>query len=92
MLLVQGQSYRQQYGMNVIHLLPMNLYGPDDNFDPASSHVIPAFIRKVQDAQDAGAGSIESGGRERHPGSSYTSTTPPAGSCSPPSAMTARSR
>jgi len=59
MLLVQGQSYRQQYGMNVIHLLPVNLYGPGDNFDPASSHVIPALIKKVQDAQDAGAGSIE---------------------------------
>ena len=59
MLLVQGQAYRQQYGMNVIHLLPVNLYGPGDNFDPASSHVIPALIKKVQDAQDAGAGSIE---------------------------------
>ena len=44
MLLVQGQAYRQQYGMNVIHLLPVNLYGPGDNFDPATSHVIPALI------------------------------------------------
>src|SRR5262249_15468396 len=48
MLLVQGQAYRQQYGMNVIHLLPVNLYGPRDNFDPASSHVIPALIKKIQ--------------------------------------------
>jgi GDP-L-fucose synthase len=59
MLLVQGQAYRQQYGMNVVHLLPVNLYGPGDNFDPASSHVIPALIRKVQDAIDEGRGHIE---------------------------------
>jgi GDP-L-fucose synthase len=59
MLLVQGQAYRQQYGMNVIHLLPVNLYGPGDNFDPSSSHVIPALIKKCQDALDAGARSIE---------------------------------
>jgi GDP-L-fucose synthase len=50
MLLVQGQAYRQQYGFNAIHLLPVNLYGPHDNFDPASSHVIPALIRKCLDA------------------------------------------
>jgi GDP-L-fucose synthase len=62
MLLVQGQAYRQQYGMNVIHLLPVNLYGPRDNFDPASSHVIPALIKKVQDALDAGAERIEAWG------------------------------
>ena len=59
MLLVQGQAYRQQYGMNVIHLLPVNLYGPRDNFDPTSSHVIPALIKKCQDALDAGAERIE---------------------------------
>ncbi|MGE0456192.1 MAG: GDP-L-fucose synthase family protein [Vicinamibacteria bacterium] len=59
MLLVQGQAYRQQYGMNVLHLLPVNLYGPRDNFDPASSHVIPALMKKLQDALDTGAGSIE---------------------------------
>jgi GDP-L-fucose synthase len=52
MLLVQGQTYRQQYGMNVIHLLPVNLYGPRDNFDPATSHVIPALITKFQHAID----------------------------------------
>ncbi|MBI3932193.1 MAG: GDP-L-fucose synthase [Acidobacteria bacterium] len=59
MLLVQGQAYRQQYGTNVIHLLPVNLYGPGDNFDPSSSHVIPALVKKVQDALDAGTGAIE---------------------------------
>src|SRR4051812_41224244 len=50
MLLVQGQAYRAQYGMHAIHLLPVNLYGPHDNFDPASSHVIPALIRKFLEA------------------------------------------
>lgn len=59
MLLVQGQAYRQQYGFNVIHLIPVNLYGPGDNFDPASSHVIPALIKKCIDARDAGAEHIE---------------------------------
>jgi GDP-L-fucose synthase len=51
MLLVQGQAYRQQYGFNSIYLLPVNLYGPGDKFDPAHSHVIPALIKKVVDAQ-----------------------------------------
>jgi GDP-L-fucose synthase len=50
MLLVQGQAYRQQYGFNGIYLLPVNLYGPRDNFDPETSHVIPALIKKVVDA------------------------------------------
>jgi GDP-L-fucose synthase len=59
MLLVQGQAYRQQYGMNVIHLIPVNLYGPGDNFDPESSHVIPALIKKCVDARDAGATHID---------------------------------
>jgi GDP-L-fucose synthase len=54
-LLVQLQSYRQQYGFNGIYLLPVNLYGPRDNFDPHSSHVIPALIRKMVEAQEAGA-------------------------------------
>jgi GDP-L-fucose synthase len=54
MLLVQAQSYRQQYGFNAIYLLPVNLYGPGDNFDPASSHVIPAQIRKCVEAQERG--------------------------------------
>jgi GDP-L-fucose synthase len=53
-LLVQLQSYRQQYGFNGIYLLPVNLYGPEDNFDPKSSHVIPALIRKVHEAQQRG--------------------------------------
>jgi len=55
MLLVQAQAYRQQYGMNAIFLLPVNLYGPGDNFDPASSHVIPAMVRKFVEAREAGA-------------------------------------
>ena len=55
MLLVQGQAYRSQYGFRAIHLLPVNLYGPHDNFDPASSHVIPALIRKFVDAAESGA-------------------------------------
>ncbi|MBC6476428.1 MAG: GDP-L-fucose synthase [Hormoscilla sp. GM7CHS1pb] len=53
-LLVQLQSYRQQYGFNGIFLLPVNLYGPEDNFDPKSSHVVPALIRKVHEAQQRG--------------------------------------
>ena len=53
-LLVQLESYRQQYGFNGIYLLPVNLYGPEDNFDPGSSHVIPALIRKVHEAQIQG--------------------------------------
>ncbi len=51
---MQGQAYRQEYGLNAIHLLPVNLYGPGDNFDPESSHVIPALIRKCVEARDAG--------------------------------------
>lgn len=58
MLLVQSQAYRQQYGFNSIYLLPINLYGPGDNFDPDSSHVIPALIKKVIDAQESGADKI----------------------------------
>ena len=58
MLLVQGQAYRQQYGLNSIYLLPVNLYGPRDNFDPASSHVIPALIKKCMDAVEAGDDTI----------------------------------
>ncbi len=58
MLLVQSQAYRQQYGLNSIFLLPVNLYGPGDNFDPASSHVIPALIRKCVEAKAVGADHI----------------------------------
>ncbi|QJB43776.1 GDP-L-fucose synthase family protein [Dolichospermum flos-aquae] len=53
-LLVQLKSYRQQYGFNGIYLLPVNLYGPEDNLNPSSSHVIPALIRKVEEAQTRG--------------------------------------
>lgn len=59
MLLVQAQAYRDQYGFNSIHLVPVNLYGPGDNFDPRSSHVIPALIRKCVEAREAGADHIE---------------------------------
>jgi GDP-L-fucose synthase len=59
MLLVQSQAYRQQYGFNSIFLMPVNLYGPGDNFDPASSHVIPALIKKCVDAKNAGQDHIE---------------------------------
>jgi len=59
MLLVQSQAYRQEYGFNSIFLLPVNLYGPGDNFDPAGSHVIPALIKKCVEATETGADSIE---------------------------------
>jgi GDP-L-fucose synthase len=58
MLLVQSQAYRQQYGFNSVFLLPVNLYGPRDNFDPSLSHVIPALIKKCVEARDAGADHI----------------------------------
>jgi GDP-L-fucose synthase len=58
MLLVQSQAYRQQYGFNSIFLLPVNLYGPGDNFDPCSSHVMPALIKKCFDAIEAGEDEI----------------------------------
>lgn len=59
LLLVQLQAYRQQYGMNGIYLLPANLHGPGDNFDPAHSHVIPALVRKFVEARDAGQQPVE---------------------------------
>jgi GDP-L-fucose synthase len=58
-LLVQAQAYREQYGLNAIYLLPVNLYGPGDNFDTASSHVIPAMIRKCVEAVERGRPFIE---------------------------------
>ncbi len=58
-MLVQGQAYRQEFGFNAVHLLPVNLYGPGDNFDPGSSHVIPALIKKCVQARDAGLAEIE---------------------------------
>ncbi len=62
MLLVQSQAYRQQYGYNSIFLLPVNLYGPGDNFDPDSSHVIPALIRKCLEAAERGDTTMEAWG------------------------------
>jgi GDP-L-fucose synthase len=59
MLLVQAQAYREQYGFNAIYLLPVNLYGPRDSFDPAKSHVIPALIKKCCDAIEGGDEAIE---------------------------------
>jgi len=59
MLLVQSQAYRQEYGFHSIYLLPVNLYGPGDNFDPQSSHVIPALIKKCVDAVEQGRDFIE---------------------------------
>ncbi len=58
MMLVQAQAYRKQYGFNAIFLLPVNLYGPGDNFDPDSSHVIPALIKKCVDAEQGGESEI----------------------------------
>jgi len=65
MLLVQSQAYRAEYGFNSIFLLPVNLYGPGDNFDPASSHVIPALIKKCVDAIEVGADHIDCWGTGR---------------------------
>jgi len=58
MLLVQSQAYRTQYNFNSIFLMPVNLYGPGDNFDPSSSHVIPALIKKCMDAQESNSNEI----------------------------------
>jgi GDP-L-fucose synthase len=65
MLLVQAQAYRQQYGFNAIYLLPVNLYGPGDNFDPESSHVIPALIKKFVEAREQDAPAVEVWGTGR---------------------------
>ncbi|MFW6126517.1 MAG: NAD-dependent epimerase/dehydratase family protein, partial [Chloroflexota bacterium] len=62
MLLVQSQAYRQQYNFRSIYLLPVNLYGPGDNFDPESSHVIPALIRKAVEAKEGGQTQITAWG------------------------------
>jgi len=62
MLLVQSQAYRQQYGLNNIYLLPVNMYGPGDNFDPDSSHVIASIIKKVYTAKKEGKDYIEAWG------------------------------
>ncbi|HTK45092.1 MAG TPA: NAD-dependent epimerase/dehydratase family protein, partial [Patescibacteria group bacterium] len=62
MLLVQGQAYRREYGFNAITLLPVNLYGPGDNFDPRSAHVIPDLIRKYVEAKESGAPEVTAWG------------------------------
>ncbi|MEK9135207.1 MAG: GDP-L-fucose synthase [Patescibacteria group bacterium] len=62
MLLVQGQAYRQQYGFNVINLLPVNMYGPGDNYDPKSSHVIAALVKKIHEAKKESKDYIEAWG------------------------------
>jgi GDP-L-fucose synthase len=62
MLLVQSQAYRDQYGFNAVYLIPVNLYGPGDNFNPESSHVIPALIKKCVDARERGDAFIEAWG------------------------------
>jgi GDP-L-fucose synthase len=59
MLLVQAEAYRREYGLDAITLLPVNLYGPGDNFDPSSSHVIPALIRKAVEARQQGLGHLD---------------------------------
>ena len=64
-LLVQLQSYRDQYGFPGIYLLPVNLYGPGDDFDPATSHVVPALIRKMVEAKEAGQPTVEIWGTGR---------------------------
>ena len=80
-LLVQCQAYRQQYGMNAIFLLPVNLYGPRDNFDLESSHVIPALIRKCVEAARARRDEIVLWGDGTPRANSSTSTMPPKASC-----------
>jgi GDP-L-fucose synthase len=87
-LLVQCQAYREQYGMNAIFLLPVNLYGPHDNFDLESSHVIPALIRKCVEAVEEGRDEIVLGAMARRPASSSTWRTPPKASSWQPSIMT----
>jgi GDP-L-fucose synthase len=62
MLIVQGESYLKEYGFKAVHLIPVNLYGPRDNFNPASSHVIPSLIRKVDEAMTKGDTFIEAWG------------------------------
>jgi GDP-L-fucose synthase len=64
-LLVQAQAYREQYGLNAIYLMPVNLYGPGDNFNPETSHVIPALIKKFVEAKERGASAVEVWGTGR---------------------------
>ncbi len=92
-LLVMGQAYRKEYGLDAIYLLPVNLYGPRDDFDPATSHVIPALIRKMVEARDAGADQRRlCGAMGRRRASSCTRATRRAGSRWRSRATTATSR
>mgnify|MGYP003694197107 CR=1 FL=1 len=75
MLLVQSDAYRREFGFDAVNVLLVNLYGPGDNFDPESSHVIPALIRKCVEAADLGADRVEVWGRARRRASSSTSRT-----------------
>ena len=81
MLLVQSQAYRGQYGFNSIFLLPVNLYGPRDNFDPGTSHVIPALIKKCLDARELGRSTSRSGATEPRPASFSTCRMPRGALC-----------
>ena len=85
----RARAYRQEYGYNAIHLLPVNLYGPHDKFDLKSSHVIPAVIRKMVDAQESGAGQVTLFGDGSPTREFLSCATPPRALCWPRSAMTA---
>ena len=93
MLLVQSEAYRQQYGFDSIVLFPVNLYGPRDNFDLHTSHVIPALIRKCVEARERGEPKHRRVGRPARPrASSCTPATRPRGSSPPRSATRRASR
>ena len=92
MLLVQAQAYRAQYGMNAVHLMPVNLYGPHDNFDPESSHVLPAMIRKSSRPMTGGSGAWSCGATAPDPGVPLCSRTRPGAFRLALSATTAASR
>ena len=76
-----GKMYNRQHGMDVLSLMPTNLYGPNDNFDLDTAHVLPALLRKVHEAHLSGGG-VEIWGTGAPRGSSCTWTTPPTRSCS----------
>jgi GDP-L-fucose synthase len=88
MMLVQAQAYRAQYGFNAIFLLPVNLYGPGDNFDLDTSHVIPALIRKFVEAKENGVKEVVLWATAHPRESSFMWKTPPKGFCWLRSSMT----
>ena len=92
MMLVQSQAYREQYGFNSIFLLPVNLYGPRDNFDPQSSHVIPALIRKCVEAARRGEDQVVCWGTGASRGSSCMRTIARGASRWPPKNTINRTR